>query len=85
MLSNRHTDTHRPSTVTLTAHVRRGLISGSGLQFYHTKAVIVKLSGDETTINKKLHVVNLHSLLQGQSTYSSEGNHTLAIKELPWW
>ena len=29
MLSNRHTDTHthRPSTVTLTVHVRRGLIS----------------------------------------------------------
>ena len=30
MLSNRHTDTqtHRPTTVTLAAHARRGLISG---------------------------------------------------------
>ena len=31
---------------------------------------------------KRLHVVNLHSLLEDQSTYSSEGNHTLAIEEL---
>ena len=27
MLSNRHTHTHRPSTVTLAAHARRGLIT----------------------------------------------------------
>ena len=34
MLSNRQTDrqTHRPSTVTVTAHARRGLIKGEAMQ-----------------------------------------------------
>ena len=37
------------------------------------------LSGDGTNISKRLHV---HSLLEGQLAFSSEGNHTLAIKEM---
>ena len=49
---------------------------------HHFITLKQKLSGDGTNISKRLHVVNLHSLLEGQLAFSSEGNHTLAIKEL---
>ena len=49
---------------------------------HHFITLKQKLSGDGTNISKRLHVVNLHSLLEDQSAYSSEGNHTLAIEEL---
>ena len=53
--------------------------------FKLSKVVRVKLSGDGTTIGKRLHVVNFaYTLLdEGELAHSYEGNHCLAIFRAP--
>ena len=53
--------------------------------FKISKVVRVKLSGDGTTIGKRLHVVNFaYTLLdEGELAHSYEGNHCLAIFRAP--
>ncbi len=53
--------------------------------FRKNKKVRVKLSGDGTTIGKRLHVINFTFTLldEGEQAYSAEGNHSLAMFREP--
>lgn len=48
--------------------------------FRHTKQGRVKLSGDRTWVEKRLHIVLPD---EGPMAYSSEGNHVLASLKVP--
>lgn len=59
--------------------------SSADAPFRVNKKVWVKLSGDGTTIGKRLHVINFTFTLlnKGEQAYSAEGNHSLAIFREP--
>ena len=64
----------------------RHLIASSSVSapFIHKKTVQVKLSGDETKIGKRLHIVAFtFTLLDENQACSVAGNHILAVFKQP--